>query len=101
MRTILISLLLCLVGSVSHAQVQPFNSELPMTCAATKDVLTSIRDEFKERPVWTGFSSSDNSSLALFTNEKTGAWTMIKYNQQFACVLGVGVASKDMLGVPI
>jgi hypothetical protein len=37
----------------------------------------------------------------MFENIKEKSWTLIKYNKEVACVLGVGAASRSMFGISV
>ena len=98
MRKLIMAFLFCL-HSVANAQA--FQYQHPSLCDKLETVLESITQKFGERPVWTGQDVGDGSKFMLFENTKQNTWTLIKYNRQVACVLGVGADAKSMFGTPV
>jgi hypothetical protein len=98
MRKLTMAFLFCL-HSVANAQA--FQYMHPSLCDKLETVLESIVQQFGEKPTWVGQDIQDGSGFMLFENAKENSWTLIKYNRQFACVLGVGTDSKPMFGNPI
>jgi len=98
MRKLIMAFLFCL-HSVANAQA--FQYQHPSLCDKLETVLESITQKFGERPVWTGQDVGDGSKFMLFENTKQNTWTLIKYNKQVACVLGVGTDAKSMFGTPV
>ena len=58
-----------------------------VVCAATAQLMKEING-VKEIPFWAG--KDKNSYYGLFVNEKTREWTLVQFNENVACVLGVG-----------
>jgi hypothetical protein len=98
MRKIIMAFLFCL-HSVANAQA--FQYMHPSLCDKLETVLESITQKFDEKPVWTGQDAGDGSKFMLFENTKQNTWTLIKYNRQVACVMGVGTDSKSFFGTPV
>lgn len=96
MRTLVMAFLFCLTSSIANAQA--FQYMHPTLCDKLEVVLESITKQFNEKPNWAGQDIQDGSGFILFENAKDGTWTLIKYNKQFACVLGVGTDSKTIAG---
>jgi hypothetical protein len=72
---------------------QPVTVEKPVICEKTELVIESLqKGEYKEKPVWIGVDES--SRYSLFVNDRTKTWTMIQFNQQIACIIGVGTKAK-------
>ena len=75
------------------ASAQPVTVEKPVICDKTENVIGSlINGQYKEKPQWIGVD--DKSRYSLFVNEKTRTWTFIQFNENIACILGVGDSSK-------
>ena len=96
MRTIVLAFLFCLTHSVANAQA--FQYMHPSYCDKLEVVLESIVKKYNEKLRWSGQDIQDGSGYMLFENPKDGTWTVIKYNKEFACILGVGNESKFVLG---
>lgn len=98
MRLILLSLLLGF--SLPSKSNQEFIYQYPIVCVETAVVLKVITEEFNETLTWTAEQSQDKSVFSLWSNIKTGSWTMLKMSPTFSCVLGSGEKSKIRLGDP-
>ena len=90
MRTAALVFLFCL-SNLANAQ---FRYEYPLICDETPKVLQALSEKYQEKINWTGNHLEDKSVYSLWVNEKTGSWTLLKMNVQFACILGVGENSK-------
>ena len=99
MRHTLVAFLFCLIPSVVNAQA--FQYQHPSLCDKLETVLESIIKKYNEKLQWTGQDIQDGSGFILFENPKDGTWTIIKYNKEYACILGVGNQSKFILGQKI
>lgn len=89
---IFIALLLVTIGTLATAQ---FRVDRTAICDSTPTVIEQLTSErYSESVSWVG-SSKDQSRYALFTNSETGSWTFIHFNEEIACILGVG--SKYMM----
>jgi hypothetical protein len=81
------------------AYAQPVTVEKPVVCEKTEKVIESLqKGQYKENPSWIGYD--DKSKYALFSNEKTKTWTMIQFNENIACIIGVGEGSKLVFSGP-
>lgn len=95
MRKLLLGVLLL----PALAQAQPVTVEKPVVCDKTEKVIETLQGgQYKENPSWIGFD--DKSKYALFVNEKTKTWTMIQFNENIACVIGLGEGSKTIFTGP-
>lgn len=75
------------------AMAQPVTVEKPVVCEKLHIVIESLQNSnYKEVPIWSGID--EKSKYALFANEKTKTWTFIQFNQNIACILGVGEKSQ-------
>jgi hypothetical protein len=94
--SILLLTLLCVTASA-----EPRRLNKPVMCDDRDRVFTVIRDEFKETPEWWGASPEQGTQVVLTVNRTTGAWTMIEFTADTACVLAVGEKSSTAWGTPI
>lgn len=92
-------LLLTLVCLTVTAEPRRLNK--PVACDDRDRVFTVIRDEFKETPEWWGKSPEQGTDLVLTVNSTTGAWSLIEFTADTACVLAVGERSSSPWGTPI
>jgi hypothetical protein len=92
-------LALLIVGLVA---AQSVIIQKPMKCADTKTVIQALTGEdYKEKPIWLGIESGATvSRYSLFVNEQTKTWTLIQFDENVACVLGVGEASTEIFNGP-
>jgi hypothetical protein len=91
-----LAFLFCLNHSVANAQA--FQYMHPSYCDKLEVVLESITKKYSEKLQWSGQDLQDGSGYMLFENPKDRTWTFIKYNKEFACILGVGNESNSVLG---
>ena len=94
MQKTLAAFLFCLIPSVVNAQA--FEYMHPSVCDKVEKVLDTIAKEFGEKPQWSGLDIQDGSGYVLLENIKTRNWTLIKFNKEYACILGVGTDSKNI-----
>mgnify|MGYP003352733691 CR=1 FL=1 len=86
MQKICLAFLLALTSLVVNAQV--YKTEKPVVCSKLKNIIEYVSDEYQEQPLWNGVG--DDSKYLLTVNPITHTWTMIEYNQDFGCIVGVG-----------
>ena len=98
MRLLALAFLFC---SHSVVNAQAFQYMHPSLCDKVEVVLDSIINNYGEKPVWSGKDIRDGSGYMMFENTKENTWTLIKYNKQFACVVGVGTDTRPMFGTPV
>jgi hypothetical protein len=70
----------------------------PTLCDRLETVLESIMNTYGEKPQWSGKDIQDGSGYMMFENPKDKTWTLIKFNKEYACILGVGGESKPEFG---
>lgn len=88
MRKFIIALLLIPFACMAQIKVPK-----EVFCDETKKIVNALlSSEYKESPQWLG--QDETSKYVLFANEKTGSWTIIQFNEQIACILGVGDGHK-------
>ena len=84
----LAAFLFCLAHSVANAQ--PVKIDKPVVCDKTDTVFAVLQEKFQEMPVWGGKNSGDQTSYALMLNPETKTWTLVQFNTETACILGIG-----------
>ena len=99
MRHTLVAFLFCLTHSVANAQA--FQYMHPSLCDRVEIVLDSIINKYSEKLQWSGKDLQDGSGYMMFENLKDKTWTLIKFNKEYACILGVGGESKLEVGTPV
>lgn len=60
-----------------------------VVCNWTKPLLENLAKKHGEEPVWLGQSSGEGR-YTLFVNPETGAWTLVQFNNEIACIIGAG-----------
>jgi hypothetical protein len=73
---------------VAQQQQGPVKVDKPVLCAVTESVLPEIYNKYKEVPVWG--SKLQDSKIALLVNPATESWTIVQWNNDYACVLETG-----------
>jgi len=74
---------------------QPVMIEKPVLCAQTETVMNAIaKSQYSEKPTWIG--ADEKSEFTLFVNEKTKTWTLIQFDNNVACIIGVGGGSTNI-----
>ncbi len=69
--------------------------EKSVVCARTNIVLETLKETYKEEPVWLG-NGNDRSRYSIFVNPKNGQFTIVQFNQEIACILGAGNSSVNI-----
>jgi hypothetical protein len=85
--------LFCLSSTIANAEdLTAFNVNKKVVCADAKSVFKNITEsKWKELPVWVG--RTEDSSVSIIANEETGSWTLIQFNEEYACVIDAGTDS--------
>lgn len=84
---------------VINVYAQPTTLQKQVVCDETKTVMEILTGkEYKEQPFWIG--TDKQSKYVLMTNEKTGAWTFVQFNENIACMLGTGEHYKQVFSKP-
>ena len=87
MKHLLASILL--LPALSSAQSGPVTVDKKVVCETPEVAFRAlIETNPTERPFWIGTSGS--SRYALLVDEKTGGWTLIQFNTDLVCVIGLG-----------
>lgn len=80
-------LLALLIPTISSAQ-QTVPHQL--VCDTTTKMMKTIREDFKELPMWQGQSLQKNMQTTLYINKSTGSWTLAIGNKDYTCILDAG-----------
>ena len=91
----LAAFLFCLAHSVANAQ--PVQIQKTVVCDKTATVFLALEEKFQEMPVWGGYNSKVNANYALMLNPETKTWTLLQFNTETACILGIGNDYMDMV----
>ena len=95
----LLTLALLLAAS-STVTAEPRTVNKSVICDDKITVFRVIGEDFKEQPVWHGFNPTQRTELVLTVNPLNGAWTMIEYRDDWACIIAVGERSSSAWGTP-
>ncbi len=96
LKSLLTSIAL-LVSPMAHAET--FRYDYPIICDDTKKIIETLEKTFSEKLTWQGAHAEDKSIYSLWTNEKTGGWTLLKMTPETSCIVGTGEGSKLLLGI--
>lgn len=89
-------MLLSLLLLPAVAFAQPVTVEKTLFCEKTEKVMANIKDNsYKEIPFWLGLT--DKTAVILIQNHKTKTWTLIQFNNEYACILASGVDYKLLI----
>ena len=80
---------------------EPRTMKKTVVCDASTVILEQLTKDFEETPQWTGVSPAQGTQLVLTVNLKTGAWTLVEYTTDWACILAVGERSSSRWGTPV
>lgn len=97
MRTAL-TLMFAMLSTVAWAQEgTPFNQRI--WCFDQRAVMEVLARDYKETPIFHG--ESDRINYVLYTNEQTGGWTMIAYQDGLGCIMAAGKKHTQFFGSKI
>ena len=83
---------LCTMTYAEEAPIRFIDAKKPVKCARLIDALNVIQKTFQEVPIWNSKNDiGPSTSIAMFQNKKTGSWTLLEFDNESACILGVGV----------
>ena len=104
MKKTIITLLGCMALSVVVAE--PTKTTKEVICDNRKDLFEWLQtNEYQEKPTWLGDNPLSNTKLAILSNKDTGTWTIIEFDDSYACVVSIGINSKLVptkpVGLPI
>ena len=92
MKKIIATILMSSCIAVSLAQSSAIEIRKTVICDDTKTVLDTLLNEYHESPVWAG--TDEKSKFGLLINQETGTWTIIQFDKNTTCILGVGENSQ-------
>lgn len=94
--------LLFITMFASSVFAEPITIKKPVVCDKTEAVLkVLISDNYKEKPIWLGASEEKLVNYSLWVNATNKSWTIIQFNNDFACVIGAGEAYTTLGKKPI
>ena len=100
MKKIAVTLTLCVALSVAFAEA--IETKKDVVCDNKKELFDWVQtNEYQEKLIWIGDSPLSKTKLAVISNKDTGTWTIIEFNDKYACVLSVGVSSKLVPTKPV
>jgi len=89
MYRVLVALIFCLTSTIINAQ-DIIKLKKPVECLNLKIILDVILNSFEEKLKWVGKDEPSQTNIALFVNNNNGTWTIIQYDKEIACILGIG-----------
>jgi hypothetical protein len=88
MKTLLAGILLLPV--LTLAQSEPVTVDKKVICEQTKIALPALKQASpEEKAVWMGRDRT--SYYAMLADEKAGTWTLIQFNDEMTCIIGMGI----------
>lgn len=81
----LIPVLLAISSNIAQSQ--------PTNCGETKEVLSQLIKNYKEKPIWVG-KSDTGGNVAVLANSENKSWTMLYFDDKIACLVLIGNDSK-------
>lgn len=94
MKKLAISLLM--LPMITVAQQAPNTVDKPVVCVNVEVLMAELESsKYKEVPFWMGTDSK--SYWGLVVNEKTGTWSLIQFDQEIGCIIGVGKNSGTII----
>ncbi len=96
MKTLLTFLLLHTNLALAQ-EGKAFNQQI--WCFDQKAVIETLPRDFKETPVFLG--EATDIQYVLYTNEKTGGWTMIGFRDGLGCIVAAGKKHTRIAGPSI
>ena len=95
LKTVLfiVAIILCLFifQAITHAAELPTEISTTMQCDTYKIIVSDLMIDYEEKLVWEG--QREGVYAGLFTNEITGSWTFIVYDDErsIACISSSGI----------
>ena len=80
----------CIAFALAQSTAVEINKKV--VCDDTKSLLDTLLNEYQESPVWAG--TDEKSKYSLLINQETGTWTIIQFDKNTTCILGVGENSR-------
>jgi hypothetical protein len=83
--------LLSVMFLASSAYAEPVTINKPIVCDAAEIVFKTLSGEnYQERPIWLATSTEKLVNYSLWVNASSKTWTIVQFNKDIACILGVG-----------
>jgi hypothetical protein len=92
-KAITAAFLFCLTSSIANAQ-EVIELTKGMKCSKAEFIMNYFATEHKELPIWVG-KTAFNTHITLLVNKEKRSWTMVEYDGNIACVIGVGETSSS------
>jgi hypothetical protein len=87
----LLVLLALLVPSFTIAEVNTHRRGYSVHCGETDEIMNHLKDKFDEVIIAMGVTNdSVNSITTIWTNAKTGSFTVLQTNKEISCVISTG-----------
>jgi hypothetical protein len=90
-------LLVLLLPTLVFSQQEPVIVDKKVVCDEIKIVIDWIKNSQEQQPLWLGVSDVGETRYGLVENQKTGSWTIIEFNDKYACILGTGMENALIL----
>jgi hypothetical protein len=95
MKKLITILVLLMCTASAMAQSTAIEVKKSIVCDDTKKIYNElVNGEYAESPAWGG--EADKTKFILLINKTTGTWTLIEFNKNLSCILGVGEGSHIM-----
>lgn len=95
MKLFPLTILLCLIPQLTLAAEAVATQ---MVCDDTKKIVTSLKEEYNEKPIIIGKATDEAGSLmTLWMSPTTGSWTILATKGDVSCIIGVG---RDLQIIP-
>ena len=103
MRQPIMAFLFCLGMMSTIANADPIQRRKIVVCDETSTILNTVKEEYGEEPIWYAKDIPTPTQYIITANSKENTWTLIQFDKDQACVLGVGTGSKLLvpLGKPL
>lgn len=88
MKKILLGVLFLPALAVSQQMQGPVKVDKTVICGPIEDVLKTIANEYKEKPIWG--SKMEDSRIVLTVNDDTKTWSILQFNDKVACMIDSG-----------
>lgn len=84
-------LLALLVPSFTIAEVNMHRRGYSVNCGDTDEIMNHLKNEFGEVIIAIGVThDSVNSITTVWSNSKTGSFTMLQTNREISCIISTG-----------
>lgn len=94
MKTLFIVLLILGTGQALAQEGRPMNQQV--WCFEQRAVMEVLARDYKETPIFHG--QNEASNYVLYSNEKTGGWTLIAYQDGLGCIMAAGKKHTQIFG---